>query len=199
MINFSPIDKLVRELSKLPGVGSKSASRIAFHIIEMQDMDVKSLSETINNVKDTVTKCPVCFGYSINNSICHICEDIHRDKSKLCVVSKAQDIFVMERGCFRGLYHVLNGLIAPLDGIGPEDLTVQQLKTRIKENSEIEELVVALNPGVEGDVTTLYLADSFAKSKIFISRLARGVPAGACIDYVDDLTLSKAIEERQRL
>lgn len=199
MSNFSPIDKLIRELSKLPGVGTKSASRIAFHILEMPDVDVNNLSSSINDAKEIVTKCPVCLGYSINSNKCTICNDSNRENSKLCVVAKPQDIFVIERSGFRGRYHVLNGLIAPLDGVGPDDLSIGLLKNRVLENPHIEEIVVALNSGVEGDVTTLYLAQIFTPMGKCVSRLARGVPAGACIDYVDDLTLSKAIEERQRI
>lgn len=191
-----PIERLARELNRLPGMGIKTATRLAFHIVDMDSDAVTGLSDCIKNVKNNISICPKCYGYSVASVECNLCSDYSRDTRVLCVVQRPQDVFVMERGGFRGVYHVLHGVISPLDGIGPEDIKSPELVQRIKDLG-VEEIILALNSSVEGDATTLYIAKSVNGLNVRISRLARGVPAGASIDYVDDLTLTRALEERQ--
>lgn len=193
-----PIEKLARGLNRLPGMGIKSATRLAFHIIDMDLDQVSDLSTCILNSKKEIKTCPACYGYSVNNGDCSICSDYSRDTKSICVVQKPQDVFVMERGGFKGIYHVLHGIICPLDGIGPDDINIPTLVKKVKDFS-VEEIIIALNPGVECDATTLFIARAVQGLTVKISRLARGVPAGASIDYVDDVTLSRALEERQEV
>ncbi|HOW16677.1 MAG TPA: recombination mediator RecR [bacterium] len=190
-----PIEKLVRELNGLPGLGVKTAYRIAFYIADSADIKADNFSVALKQVKERIKICKTCFGYSLDDD-CRICSDISRDKKSLCVVERPQDIFVMERGGFKGSYHVLHGVISPLDGVGPSDIKLKELFERL-DSCEVTELVIALNPSVEGDATTMYIAKHIAGRDIRVSRLARGVPAGASIDYIDDTTLCRAIEERQ--
>jgi recombination protein RecR len=190
-----PIEKLVRELNGLPGLGVKTAYRIAFYIADSADIKADNFSEALKQVKERIKICRTCFGYSLDDD-CRICSDTSRDKRSLCVVERPQDIFVMERGGFKGSYHVLHGVISPLDGVGPSDIRLRELFERL-DSCEVTELVIALNPSVEGDATTMYIAKHIAGKNIRVSRLARGVPAGASIDYIDDTTLCRAIEERQ--
>jgi len=190
-----PIEKLVRELNGLPGLGVKTAYRIAFYIADSADIKADNFSEALKQVKERIKICRTCFGYSLDDD-CRICSDTSRDKRSLCVVERPQDIFVMERGGFKGSYHVLHGVISPLDGVGPSDIKLKELFERL-DSCEVTELVIALNPSVEGDATTMYIAKHIAGRDIRVSRLARGVPAGASIDYIDDTTLCRAIEERQ--
>lgn len=193
-----PIEKLARELNKLPGMGIKTATRLAFHIVDMNSDGVNDLSSCILDAKKDIRICPLCHGYSVNTGECGICSDYSRDTKSLCVVQRPQDVFVLERSGFRGIYHVLHGVISPLDGIGPDDIKIPELIKKVKDLN-VEEIIVALNPSVEGDATTLFIAKSVHDIKVRISRLARGVPAGASIDYVDDVTLSRALEERQEV
>jgi recombination protein RecR len=194
----SSIDKHARELNKLPGMGNKSATRLAFHIVDMHSDSVESLSENIVEAKKNTRICSKCFGYSENSDECAICQNPNRDASMICVVEKPQDVFTVERGGFRGLYHVLHGVVAPLDGVGPDNIRIQELVDKIKTN-KIREIVIALNPSVEGDATALFISRELRGLGVKMSRLARGVPAGASIDYVDDITLSRALEERQEI
>ncbi len=190
-----PIEKLVRELNGLPGLGVKTAYRIAFYIADSADVKADNFSEALKQVKERIKICRTCFGYSLDDE-CRICSDTSRDKRSLCVVERPQDIFVMERGGFKGSYHVLHGVISPLDGVGPSDIRLKELFERL-DSCEVTELIIALNPSVEGDATTMYIAKHIAGKNIRVSRLARGVPAGASIDYIDETTLCRAIEERQ--
>ncbi len=194
----SSIEKLARELNKLPGMGIKTATRLAFHIVEMNNDVVEKLSENIVEAKKQTRVCSKCFGYSENSDECVICKSPSRDTSIICVVEKPQDVFTVERGGFRGLYHVLHGVVSPLDGIGPDNIRIRELVYKIKDEN-IKEIVIALNPSVEGDATSLFIAREVHGFDVKISRLARGVPAGANIDYVDDVTLSRALEERQEI
>lgn len=193
-----PIERLARELNRLPGMGIKSATRLAFHIIDMELDQVNDISSCILNSKKEIQTCPSCYGYSVNNGECSICSDYSRDTKTLCIVQKPQDVFVMERGGFRGIYQVLHGVISPLDGIGPDDIRIPDLVRKVKDFN-VEEIIIALNPSVECDATTLFIAKALQGVRVKISRLARGVPAGASIDYVDDVTLSRALEERQEV
>jgi len=193
---LKPIERLARELSRLPGVGLKSATRLAFHIVEADDVSIDGLVASLQDIKKEIFICPVCFGYSIADGECDVCSDHTRYKGSICVVQRPQDVFVMERGGYNGLYHVLHGIVSPLDGVGPDDIKLKELFERIRDN-DINEIIIALNPSVEGDATTMFVAKSLTGTGVKVSRLARGVPAGASIDYVDDLTLSRAMEERQ--
>ncbi len=192
-----PIEKLARQLSKLPGLGIKTAYRIAFHIADAGEIEAEGVGTAIKEVKDRIKICRTCFGYSVDDE-CNICSDSSRDKGSVCVVERPQDVFIMDRGGFRGCYHVLHGVISPLDGIGLSDIKLRELFDKLK-NDEIKEIVIALNPSVEGDATTAYIAKTVASFGIKVSRLARGVPSGASIDYVDETTLCRAIQERQEV
>jgi len=192
-----PIEKLARQLSKLPGLGIKTAYRIAFHIADAGEFEAEGVGTAIKEVKDRIKICRTCFGYSVDDE-CNICSDNSRDKGSVCVVERPQDVFIMDRGGFRGCYHVLHGVISPLDGIGLSDIKLMELFDKLK-NYEVKELVIALNPSVEGDATTAYIAKTVTSLGIKVSRLARGVPSGASIDYVDETTLCRAIQERQEV
>jgi len=194
--SLKPIEKLAREFSKLPGMGIKTATRLAYHVVRMNEETVNDLSDAIKEVQREVTICPKCFGYALNSNECDVCSDASRDANYLCVVERPQDVFVIERGDFNGRYHVLNGVVSPLDGIGPDDIKLNELIERVRKEKPTE-VVVAVNSSVEGDATTLYIAKLLRGLDVKVSRLARGVPAGASIDYVDDTTLSRALEERQ--
>ena len=189
--SLKPIERLTREFSKLPGMGIKTATRLAYYVVKMGEDSVNDLSEAIKAVHREVTICPKCFGYALNSDECDVCADENRDHNSLCVVERPQDVFVIERGDFNGRYHVLNG-----DGVGPDDIKLKELIERIKKERP-QEVVIALNSSVEGDATTLYIAKLLGGLDVRVSRLARGVPAGASIDYVDDTTLCRALEERQ--
>ncbi len=189
------LDALIRELSRLPGIGPKSASRAAFHILEMGDDDVERIIDSIEKVKNNVHECSECGGIS-DNSICSICSDPKRDASIICVVEHKKDILTIERsGSFSGLYHVLGGVISPLDGIGPEELHISRLHQRCS-SGNVSEIVMATNPTVEGDATTLYIADLLKEYNIRIMRLARGLPVGADIDFADIATIAKSFSDR---
>jgi recombination protein RecR len=194
----SSIEKLARELNKLPGMGIKTATRLAFHIVDMHSDGVEKLSDNIVEAKKHTRICSSCFGYAESSEECVICKNPSRDSSTICVVERPQDVFTVERGGFRGLYHVLHGLVSPLDGVGPDKIKIRELVDKIK-SKNIKEVVIALNPSVEGDATALFIAKELHDLSVKMSRLARGVPAGANMDYVDDVTLSRALEERQEI
>ena len=189
------LDALVREFSRLPGIGSKSASRVAFHILKMPEADVRRLAESIISLKENIRTCIECGGIS-DGDICSICTDDQRDKRTICVVEEQKDVLTIEKsGVFKGRYHVLNGVISPLDGIGPDDLTIRRLLERLKDG-HIDEILVALNPTVEGDATSLYLSKILKPSGIKVMRMARGLPVGADIEFADSATIAKSIADR---
>lgn len=192
-----PIERLARQLNRLPGLGTKTAYRIAFYIADSDNFEAETFSDAVTQVKQRIKTCRTCFGYAVDDE-CDVCSDHSRDKSSLCVVERPQDIFVMDRGGFRGCYHVMHGIISPLDGIGPSDIKLAELFERLKDG-QVKEIVIALNPSVEGDATTSYIAKTVANMGIKVFRLARGVPSGASIDYVDETTLCRAIQERQEV
>lgn len=191
----SYLDALISELSALPGIGNKSAGRIAFHILKISDADAERLAKTIVEIKKNIRTCNVCGGLSDGNT-CLICSDIKRDNKTICVVAEARELLAIEAtGEYNGGYHVLGGLISPLDGIGPDELNIGKLVTRISE-SEINEIILALNPTVEGDATSLYIGRLLGGSSVKITRIARGLPVGSDIEYADSATLIKSIENR---
>ncbi len=193
-----PIQRLIDEFRKLPGVGGKTAVRYAFSVLNMSEEDALRFSEAIIGAKRDVKKCSVCFGLS-EDDVCDICASERRDHSTVCVVESPKDVIVMEkvRG-FRGVYHVLGGALAPLDNITPQDLTIKELVERVR-TGEIKELIIATNPTPSGDTTASYLARILAEYDVEISRLAYGIPVGGDIEYADEVTLYRAMEGRRTL
>lgn len=193
-----PVQRLIDELARLPGIGQKSATRIAFHILHTESADARRLAEAITGMREQVRLCSRCF--NITGAVeCSICNDLRRDPSVVCVVERAQDISVVERTHeFEGRYHVLGGAISPIEGIGPEQLRVRELVARL-EPEGIREVIVATNPTVEGDTTALYLARTLKPLGIVVSRLASGLPVGGDLDYADELTLGRALAGRREM
>ncbi len=194
-----PLEVLIDELGRLPGIGPKSAQRIAFHLLNVDRVDVSRLSEALIDVKDKVSFCERCFNVA-EGPICEICNDPSRDHNVICVVEEPKDIAALERtGAFRGRYHVLMGAINPLEGIGPEQLKVKELATRIA-SEDIEEIIICTNPNLEGETTAAYIARMLKSfDMIRVTRLASGLPVGGDLDYADELTLGRALEGRSAL
>ncbi len=190
------LERLVQELARLPGVGQKTAQRLAFSILRNDAARAHALAHAIEEVKERVRFCEECFGYA-EGPRCAVCSDARRDASTLCVVEQPGDIYVIERsGVYRGLYHVLLGVISPLDGIGPDQLKIRELVARV-ERSPIAELILATNPSMPGEATALHLSRLLADKVGRITRLARGMPVGANLEYTDDVTLNQAFTGRQ--
>jgi recombination protein RecR len=193
-----PIAALISALSKLPGIGPRSAERIALHLVQADVGNVKQLAETILDARKRVRFCEVC-GALTENSPCAMCADPRRDASLVCIVERAVDIISIEKsGTFRGHYHALGGKISPLNGVEPEDLRISELENRLAQGP-IKEVVMALGTDVEGDATGYYLAKRLARQGLRITRIAHGLPAGTGLEFADELTLSQALEERREL
>jgi recombination protein RecR len=191
-----PIARLIEELNKLPGIGPKSAQRLAYHLLRSPDEEAKALAEAIFTLKEKIKLCSVCFN-NTDCDPCRICQDKERDHSKVCVVEKPSDIFPLEQtGRYNGVYHVLHGTISPTQGIGPEELKVKELLARLKDGS-VTEVIVATNPNVESETMAMYLQQIITPLGIRVTRLARGLPFGAELEYADDLTLGQALENRR--
>ncbi|MGB7768121.1 MAG: recombination mediator RecR [Verrucomicrobiia bacterium] len=189
---------LISALGKLPGVGPRSAERIALHLVQTDSAAVKQLADAILHARDTIRFCDVC-GALTEQSPCPICADTRRDASLVCVVERAVDILSIEKsGAFRGKFHVLGGKISPLDGVEPEDLRIAELEKRLA-HEPIQEVVIALGTDVEGDATSHYLAKRLARKGLKISRIAYGLPAGSGLEFADELTLSRALEGRREM
>lgn len=194
----APVQRLIDELARLPGIGQKSATRLAFHILHTETADAERLAEAIVQMREQVRPCRRCFNIT-GAEECSICGDLRRDSAILCVVERAQDIPVLERTHeFEGRYHVLGGALSPIEGIGPEQLRVRELVARL-EPEGVREVIVATNPTVEGDTTALYLARTLKPLGITVSRLASGLPVGGDLDYADELTLGRALAGRQEM
>lgn len=194
--SVSPLNKLTEHFERLPGIGHKSAQRIAFHILGMSDEQAESFAEAIVNAKRTIHRCSVCCDLT-DAEICPVCSDEGRDRSLICVVESPKDVIAVEKtGDYKGLFHVLHGAISPLNNIGPEDLSVKELIARLSDG-EIKEVIMATNPTVEGEATAVFLSRLIKPLGIEVSRLAYGVPVGADIEYADEVTLSRAIEGRK--
>jgi recombination protein RecR len=190
--------KLVDELSRLPTVGPKTAQRLAFHILRMDDAAVRALAQAIVDAKEQIRPCSICFKLT-DSDPCAICSSPTRDPSVICVVEDPRDVVAMERTReFRGRYHVLQGAISPLDGVGPDDLRIRELLERLHAGG-VREVVVATNPRVEGDATALYLARLIRPLGIRVTRIARGLPVGGDLEYADEVTLAQALEGRREL
>tara|TARA_B100000424_G_scaffold233449_1_gene196769 strand:- start:329 stop:940 length:612 start_codon:yes stop_codon:yes gene_type:complete len=192
------LQKLIDELGKLPGVGPKSAQRIAFHLIKIPEQDALSLADAIQQAKQKVRFCETCFNMS-DEAICEICSDSQRDSSLVCVVEEPRDIVALERTReYKGLYHVLQGAINPIDGIGPEQLKIRELLERLKGNTVVE-VILCTNPNIEGEATAMYLAKLIEPLSIQVSRIASGLPVGGDLEYADELTLGRALEGRRNI
>lgn len=189
---------LLDELGRLPGIGPKSAQRIAYYLLESDAEEAHRLADAIVAVKDQVHFCSRCFNYATEDE-CAICQDASRDHTRICVVSEPRDVSAIERtGSYRGLYHVLGGVISPIDKIGPEQLHVRELLARLGAE-DIQEVIIATNPNIEGETTASYLARTIKPLGVTVSRLASGLPVGGDLEYADELTLGRAIEARRAL
>ena len=193
-----PIDHLIDALTRLPGIGKKTASRLAFHILRSSPSEAQELARAILDVKEKIRLCSTCFNLT-DEDPCRICKDERRTQEILCVVEGPNDLIAIENtGVFSGRYHVLHGTISPLDGIGPDDIKIKELVGRLQ-NGEISEVILATNPTVEGGTTALYLTDLIKSFGIRITRIAYGIPMGSEIEYTDGMTLSKALEGRREI
>lgn len=188
------VNNLIEEFSKLPSIGPKTAERLAFYLLKSGDN--KSLGEAAIKLKDGITLCRVCQNFSTNN-ICNICSNLNRDDSIICVVSAPLDIVAIEKtGLFKGKYHVLHGVISPIDGIGPEDLQIQSLLDRVEKTTP-KEIILATNPNLEGETTALYILRQLKDSNVSVTKLAHGLPIGGDLEYADQMTLGRALDNRQ--
>lgn len=193
-----PISRLIDELSKLPGIGEKNATRLAFHIFRSSDGFARNLSDAILKTKSEVQTCSVCQNFTAQDP-CRLCLNPNRDNSLICVVEEPLDLIAIERsGEFSGKYHVLNGVISPLDGIGPEDLKIKELMDRLK-SGNVKEIIIATNTSVEGEATSMYIAKLVKPLGIITTRIAHGIPVGGDIEYIDELTLGKALKDRREI
>lgn len=192
----NPVSRLIEELSKLPGIGGKSAQRLAFHIINMPEENALSLAQAITEAKNNIKYCSVCCNLT-DSDICPVCSDPSRNKNIIMVVEDPRDMAAYERtNEFKGLYHILHGAVSPMNGIGPGELKIKELLNRLKDE-ETEEIIIATNPNVEGEATAMYLSRIIKPLGIKVSRIAHGVPVGGDLEYVDEVTLSRALEGRQ--
>jgi recombination protein RecR len=198
MYYAKPLAKLVGELEKLPGIGPKSAQRLAFHILRSEEEETRRLTEAITEVKSHISLCSICFNFT-DKDVCDICRDPKRDRSVLCVVAEPRDLVAMEKtNEFKGLYHVLGGVISPMDGIGPEQLKIRELTARLDDDG-VKEIILATNPTIEGDTTAMYLAKLIKPLGIKVTRIAHGMPVGGDLDYADQATLIQALEWRREM
>jgi len=194
----APVVRLIEEFYKLPGIGPKSAQRLAYYLLRMPASEAEALAAAILEVKEKVTLCSVCQNVTETDP-CRICSGGQRERSIICVVEEPLDILAVERTqSYRGLYHVLHGAISPMDGIGPEDLKIEELLRRLR-SDEVREVILATNPNLEGEATAMYLARLLRPLGLKVTRLARGLPVGGDLEYADDVTLSRALEGRQEV
>ena len=190
------IEKLIEGFSRFPGIGRKTAQRMTFNLLKSSSEEASSLAKSIMDMKSKIRFCNICHGITAQDP-CLICKDIKRDSTLICVVEDPADIYTFEKSSiFNGYYHVLGGLLSPLDGIGPEDINISTLINRVKIGDEV---IIATNPSIEGETTSLYIAKLLADKSINVTRLARGIPMGANLEYIDDATIQRAIEGRTAL
>jgi recombination protein RecR len=193
-----PVARLVEELIRLPGVGPKSASRLAYYLLRAPEEEARALAEAILEMKQRMSFCSRCYNITEADP-CPICSDENRDRTRICVVEEPLDVIALERtGRYRGLYHVLHGAISPVEGIGPDDLRIRELLNRVR-LQPVEEIILATNPSLEGDATTMYLAQQLIPLGVRVTRLAHGLPMGGDLEYADEITLSRALEGRREL
>jgi recombination protein RecR len=194
----APVARLIEELHKLPGIGPKSAQRLTYHLLRAPAEDARALAQAILEVKEKITLCSVCQNVT-DADPCSICDDPTRDSTSLCVVEEPLDILALERTrSFKGRYHVLHGVLSPMDGIGPDDLKIQELLDRLR-SGDVTEIILATNPNLEGEATAMYISRLLKPLDIRITRLARGLPMGGDLEYADDVTLTRALEGRQEV
>jgi len=192
------IENLINELTRLPGIGRKTAQRLAFFILTMPDHEAKAIAQSITEVKDRARFCRECFNIS-DSEVCEICRDEGRDRKKICVVEEPSNILVIERSKFyRGLYHVLLGAISPIDGVTPDKLKINELIQRVRSNN-VEEVIIATNPNTKGEITAQYIREHLDSHPVKVSRIAYGLPMGSDIEFADEVTLSKALEGRRQM
>ena len=193
-----PVARLIEELNKLPGIGPKSAQRLAYHLLRIPPEEALGLAEAITQVKEKIRLCSTCFNIT-DSEPCNICQDEDRDHSQICVVEQPSDILALERTRkYRGVYHALHGVISPSEGVGPEELRISEFMQRVNSGA-VNEVILAINPNLEGETTIMYLCELLAPLGIQVTRLARGLPFGSELEYADDITLSRAFEERQEI
>jgi recombination protein RecR len=193
-----PVNRLIEEFSKLPGVGPKSAQRLTYYLLRASAEDAQALAQAILEVKEKIILCSLCQNIT-DSDPCAICRNDQRDQDSICVVEEPLDILALERtGSYKGLYHVLHGVISPMDGIGPDDLKVRELLARLK-TGQVREVIMATNPNLEGEATAMYLTRLIAPLGLKVTRLARGLPMGADLEYADNVTLARALEGRQEV
>ncbi len=193
-----PVARLVEELIRLPGIGPKSASRLAYYLLRVPEEEARALAEAILEMKSRMRFCSRCYNITETDP-CAICSDEDRDRTRICVVEEPLDVVALERtGRYRGLYHVLHGAISPVEGIGPDDLRIGELLTRVR-LQPVEEIILATNPSLEGDATAMYLAQNLIPLGVRVTRLAHGLPMGGDLEYADEVTLSRALEGRREL
>lgn len=196
--NVNPLDVLTEQFRKLPGIGKKSAQRIAFHLLRMPDAQAEEFLRSIEDARRVIHLCPVCQNLT-DGEVCAICGNEKRDKSVICVVSSPQDVISIEKtNEFRGVYHVLHGVLSPVDHIGPKDLKITELLARLN-GDEVKEVIVATAPTVEGDATAIFLANLLKPLGVSVTRLAFGIPVGGDIEYADEITLSRSLENRREM
>ena len=199
MSAYSPsIETLIESFEKLPSIGHKTAIRLAYHMLDMSDDEIKEFTSSITDAKQKLKYCSICFNIS-DTDPCPICSDTKRDQSTICVVEDVRDIMAMERTHeYKGVYHVLHGTISPLNGIGPDEIKIKELLNRIRDN-EIKEVIIATNPRVEGEATSIYLSKLLKAFNIKVTRIAHGIPVGGDLEYTDEITLMKAMEGRREI
>ncbi len=193
------LNRLINELGKLPGIGGKTAQRLAFHVLSLTDREAETLADAIVEAKRSLHYCSVC-GNLTDKDVCGICSDASRDKTVICVVETPQDVMAMERiREYKGTYHVLHGAISPAEGIGPADINLKSLIERLQGDSNVEEVIIATNPNIEGEATAMYIARLLKPAGIKVTRIAHGIPVGGDLEYADEVTLLKAVEGRREL
>ncbi len=199
MANYVPaLDKLVEEFRKMPSIGTKSAERLAFYVLSLADRDVKSLTDAIFNAHEKIHQCKICKNLT-ENEICSVCSNEKRDNSVICVVSDPRDVVAIERTHeYKGLYHVLHGVISPMNNVGPDQLTIKDLISRLSDNT-VKEIIMATDPTIEGEATAMYISRLLKPFDISVTRLAYGIPVGADLEYADEVTLSRALEWRREI
>lgn len=193
-----PIARLIEEFSKLPGIGKRSAERLAFHVLKQPRESIERFTTAMTEAKNKITFCPVCQALT-DTTPCHICSDAKRDHSVICVVENPKDILAMEKTKeFSGVYHVLHGVISPIDGIGPDDIKIKELLLRTKDGN-VKEIIMATNPSIEGEATAMYISNLFKNFGIKVTRIAHGLPVGGELEYADEITITRALEGRHEI
>jgi recombination protein RecR len=194
--NIPALDRLIDEFRKMPSIGNKSAERLAFYVLGLEENEVKSLTQAINDAHSKIHQCNICRNLT-EDEVCPICKSGKRDESVICVVEDPRDVIAFERTHeYMGLYHVLHGVISPINGVGPDELTIKELLARLNDNT-VKEVIMATNPTVEGEATAMYISRLLKPLGIQVSRLAYGIPVGADLEYADEVTLSRALEGRR--